>query len=25
DKVDSAVNYYLQSDNFEQTMQQYNG
>ena len=25
DKVDSAVNYYLQSNNFEQTMQQYNG
>ena len=25
DKVDGAVNYYLQSNNFEQTMQQYNG
>ena len=25
DKVDSAVNYYLHSNNFEQTMQQYNG
>ena len=25
DRVDSAVNHYLQTDNFEQTMQQYNG
>ena len=25
DKVDNAVNYYLQSGNFEQTMQKYNG
>ena len=25
EKVDSAVNYYLQTENFEQTMQQYNG
>ena len=25
DKVDKAVNYYLQYRNFEQTMQQYNG
>ena len=25
DKVDSAVNHYLQTENFEQTMQQYNG
>ena len=25
DKVDKAVNYYLQSGNFEQTMQKYNG
>ena len=24
-KVDKAVNYYLQSGNFEQTMQKYNG
>ena len=25
EKVDSAVNHYLQTENFEQTMQQYNG
>ena len=25
DKIDNAVNYYLQSGNFEQTMQKYNG
>ena len=25
EKVDSAVKYYLQTENFEQTMQQYNG
>ena len=25
DKVDKAINYYLQTKNFEQTMQQYNG
>ena len=25
EKVDSAVNYYLQTENFEKTMQQYNG
>ena len=25
DRVDSAVNYYLHSNNLEQTMQQYNG
>ena len=25
DKVDDAVKYYLQSNDFEQTMQQYNG
>ena len=25
DKVDKAVNYYLQTKNFEQTMQKFNG
>ncbi len=25
DKVDNAVNYYLQENNFEKTMQKYNG
>nr|MBW8204476.1 aminoacyl-tRNA hydrolase [Streptococcus oralis] len=25
DKVDDAVNYYLQEKNFEKTMQRYNG
>ena len=25
EKVDNAVNFYLQSDNFEETMQKYNG